>query len=298
MVSGQSVNTRSGLPDRRRVEETKEEAVTDAEVVPEGEDSGTDLQVQEDRAIATLFGSNEPSEIVGRMTEVANHLNAVIRKQDLTTKIGGKDHVQVEGWQTVGSMMGVFAVKDGPVEELPWPDPSPELIQAERSKGKVFGYRAAYRAQTLGGAVVGGGEASCSRTEAKWRAKEDHALRSMAQTRAQSKALAGALRFIVTMAGYESTPAEEMDDKEAGRTALYGPPYDVRGDAIEKLVRAMTYIFGDGSTAIELRDTLERDAGYLPKISARAILHTARLLRDKREESEPEKEEESGSSNE
>jgi hypothetical protein len=62
----------------------------------------------------------------------------------------------------------------------------------------------------LAGQVVGAAEAECLRSERTWKGRDDYALRSMAQTRAVSKALRGPLGFVVTLAGYEATPAEEM----------------------------------------------------------------------------------------
>ena len=49
------------------------------------------------------------------------------------------------------------------------------------------------------------------RDEPNWRDKPDYALRSMSQTRATSKALRLPLGFVVALAGYEVTPAEEAE---------------------------------------------------------------------------------------
>jgi hypothetical protein len=50
----------------------------------------------------------------------------------------------------------------------------------------------------------------CTRSEGKWRTAGDYAIRSMAQTRAVSKALRLPLGFIMQLAGYSATPAEEI----------------------------------------------------------------------------------------
>jgi hypothetical protein len=73
------------------------------------------------------------------------------------------------------------------------------------------GWEARVEARTLAGQVVGAAEAECLRTEKQWKSRDDYALRSMAQTRAVSKALRGPLGFVVTLAGFEATPAEEMN---------------------------------------------------------------------------------------
>ena len=46
--------------------------------------------------------------------------------------------------------------------------------------------------------------------EKTWAGRDDYALRSMAQTRATSKAMRQPLGFIITLAGFDATPAEEM----------------------------------------------------------------------------------------
>jgi hypothetical protein len=50
----------------------------------------------------------------------------------------------------------------------------------------------------------------CLRSETRWVNADDYALRSMAETRARSKALRGPLEFVVSLAGFMTTPAEEM----------------------------------------------------------------------------------------
>ena len=60
--------------------------------------------------------------------------------------------------------------------------------------------------------VIGAAEAQCLKTERTKKSWEDYAIRSMAQTRATSKALRSVLGFIMVLAGYQATPAEEMPD--------------------------------------------------------------------------------------
>jgi hypothetical protein len=72
------------------------------------------------------------------------------------------------------------------------------------------GWEARVEAKTRDGAVVGAAEAQCLRTEKNWSSRDDFAVRSMAQTRATAKALRMPLGFIMTLAGYEPTPVEEM----------------------------------------------------------------------------------------
>jgi hypothetical protein len=61
------------------------------------------------------------------------------------------------------------------------------------------------------GAVISAAEAICTRDERKWQAREEYALKSMAQTRACAKALRNVLAWVAVLAGFEGTPAEEVD---------------------------------------------------------------------------------------
>jgi hypothetical protein len=149
-------------------------------------------------ASPTLFATGDPSEVVAKATQSAKVLADVIRDRHLYKTIGGKNHVYVEAWTLLGSMLGVFPVVE-------WTRP----IEG--------GWEARVEARTLSGALVGAAEGQCTRSEKTWASRDDYALRSMAQTRATSRALRGPLGFIVVLAGYNATAAEEMPSDEAPR---------------------------------------------------------------------------------
>ena len=138
-----------------------------------------------------LFGTTDPVEIVGKARDVANALKGVLKSQGLITNIQGKEYVQVGGWTLLGTMLGVFPV-------LEWTRELPN------------GWEARVEAKTMAGVTVGAAEAECTRDEKMWASRDDYAIRSMAQTRATSKALRMPLGFVVTLAGFQATPAEEM----------------------------------------------------------------------------------------
>lgn len=148
-----------------------------------------------------LFGTTEPTEIVSKARDVANALKDVLKQQGLITNIQGKEYVQVGGWTLLGSMLGVFPVME-------W------------CRKLDNGWEARVEAKTLSGAVVGAAEAECTRDEKMWANRDDYALRSMAQTRATSKALRMPLGFVVTLAGFNATPAEEMTFDQPVRTTV------------------------------------------------------------------------------
>lgn len=146
------------------------------------------------QAPVTLFGTDNPATIVERASGIASALADVIDRRNLYTKIQGRAHVQVEGWTLLGSMLGVFA-------EVEWSHPLDN------------GWEARAVARTLNGNVVGAAEAMCTRAERTWSGRDEYAIRSMAQTRAVSKALRLPLGFIIELAGYSATPAEELNEQ-------------------------------------------------------------------------------------
>tara|TARA_R100000808_G_scaffold2439_1_gene9711 strand:- start:13200 stop:14255 length:1056 start_codon:yes stop_codon:yes gene_type:complete len=140
---------------------------------------------------ATLFQTSDPISVIDRATKVAEKLSGVIKKQRLYADIRGKAHVTVSGWTLCGSMLGVF----------------PVTVWTRKLEN---GFEARVEARTLNGSVIGAAEAQCLTSEKQWSNREDFALRSMAQTRATSKAMRMPLGFIMQLAGFDATPAEEM----------------------------------------------------------------------------------------
>jgi hypothetical protein len=139
----------------------------------------------------TLFGTSDPDEILVEVTRRANALASVIEKQKLAVLISGRKYVRVEGWTCLGALAGVFPI-------CVW------------SRPLENGWESRVEARTLTGAIVGAAEAMCLRSERSWASRDDFSLRSMSQTRATSKALRAPLGFIMALAGFEATPAEEV----------------------------------------------------------------------------------------
>ena len=198
-----------------------------------------------DPGTVALFPGVTPDEILNQAVLVATPFADLVRKQRMFKRIGENDHIQIEAWQSIGALTGVLA-DEGEVTELLWPTLEPlgeepplpgreprnrdtdewrvwkradkvrsawelheDMLRA-RAMGRSFGFKAAFRSAKHG-VAVGWGEGRCTRGEASKVGQDDYALSSMAQTRAQSRALGAPLKFIVKLAGYEPTPAEEMD---------------------------------------------------------------------------------------
>lgn len=157
----------------------------------------SDVAVTEEIAGAvTLFGTDNPTEVIERAAKVAGELAALVRQQSLVVRIGQSDHVRVEGWTLLGSMLGVFPVVE-------WTRP---VMRGDTQ----IGWEARVEARTRRGEVVGAGEAECLIEERTWKTRDDYARRAMAQTRATSRAMRGPLGFVMHLAGFNPTPAEEM----------------------------------------------------------------------------------------
>lgn len=163
--------------------------------------------VVQEVAPAGLFGTDDPVEVIERATKVADALKDVIKQRELFTMIQNKAHVQVEGWQLVGQMVGVTAV----------------CVDTVEVDG---GWKATVEARTVDGRVIGRADALCTKHEKRgpWKSADDYARLSMAQTRATSKALKGPLGFVVSLAGYATTPAEEMTFVEPDKPREIAPP--------------------------------------------------------------------------
>jgi len=146
----------------------------------------------ESQSNLALF-SGEPEEVIARAVKVADALKAVIQSKGLVKKIKDREFVEIAGWQTLATMVGVTSFCE-------WSRPIENGWEA----------RVVVRRN---GFDIGAAEAQCTRAESLWRNRDDFAIRSMAQTRAASKALRSVLGFVVVLAGYEDTPASEVPDQ-------------------------------------------------------------------------------------
>jgi hypothetical protein len=134
-----------------------------------------------------------PQEMVQQASEIAGVLKDVIAKRRLYTNIRGKAHVRCEGWTTCAAMLGVIPRE---VSNIELEDGSYEaVVELVRIRDQ---------------AVIGRASAVCGMDEATWKTRAKYARKSMAATRATGKACRLSFSWIMELAGYEVTPAEEM----------------------------------------------------------------------------------------
>jgi hypothetical protein len=117
-------------------------------------------------------------------------LKVVSQKRQIV--INGKRYLTFEDWQTIGRFYGV-------------------TVGVASTTKAEDGYEA--RAVVYNGeaTIISAAEGICTRSERKWKDRDDYALKSMAQTRACAKALRNVLAWVAVLAGFEGTPAEETD---------------------------------------------------------------------------------------
>jgi hypothetical protein len=128
---------------------------------------------------------------------LAVDLAKFIKENNLFQNIQGREYVNVEGWQYAGSRLGILPV----VEQVINMSTDTELKY--QAKVNLLNLRTEQ--------VVGAGFAICSNKEQGKKYYQEFAIASMAQTRAIGKAYRNTLAWIIRAAGYEPTPAEEME---------------------------------------------------------------------------------------
>lgn len=137
-----------------------------------------------------------PHVHVDHAVQKANICSDIIKKQGLSSRIGLGDHVNVEGWQLLATMMGVSTREENVTEVKPG----------------VF--EATVRAFRIGGEDLGSATGRCGDPDdGRWAKSPTHAKRSMAITRATVRALKKDLGWVMKLAGYSGTPLEDMPDR-------------------------------------------------------------------------------------
>jgi hypothetical protein len=174
---------------------------------------------------ALFGGAKSAAETIAEAKEIAKVLADTLREcPDLISIIeiknrGGQvvrrsEHVNFEGWTLLGVLLG--AVGGASVHaDVEW---TRRILPGE---GQPAGWEARAVARMSDGTHLSSAEMMCTRDEDRWTNREDFQIRSMAQTRAQAKAIRQVLGWIMSLAGYSATPGEEMEalDAESQRAA-------------------------------------------------------------------------------
>jgi hypothetical protein len=192
--------------------------------------------------------SRPPEVVLAEARKAAKALQDVISKKTDPVIFGGQQYLEFEDWATCARFYGVTAK----VRET-------RFIQY----GDVVGFEASADAiVTASGQAISSADAMCLNDEDKWstRAKYEwqevggkktkvkvgdvpvplFQLRSMAQTRACAKALRNVFSWVVVLAGYRPTPAEEMTNGTKESAPAPEMSTDIISDAQRKRFFAKT----------------------------------------------------------
>ena len=123
-------------------------------------------------ALATKpdFYELAPKRMTDEAGVIAELLSDIIKKQNLSVKIGGGHHVKVEGWTLAGAFLGIMAREKSVTHDGKDWIASVDLVVIKS------------------GMVIGGASAMCGNSDELWRTRPMNAQRSMAITRATGKA--------------------------------------------------------------------------------------------------------------
>lgn len=161
-----------------------------------------------------------PDIVLENARTAATALVTVLSNKKKPVIMNGEQYLEFEDWQTCGQFYG-YTVKTGgavPVEV--------DGVKGAKASADLIDIKT--------GMYLGGAEAYCMRDEDHWNTRPKYEwqgkgedsrrvkvgdevvpwfqLASMAQTRAGAKALRNRLAWVVVLAGYKATPAEEMTD--------------------------------------------------------------------------------------
>ena len=157
---------------------------------------------------ASLPSPKEVDEYLARATYLAGKLKEIIDQQHLYTIINNKKHPHAEAWQTLAAL-------DSAV--LYTTNTQPVFSTEGEEKTKIVAYRARVTLEKHN-EVIGAAEMDCGLDEYPCTGRlgwgKHRAAQSAAQTWAGAKACRVRYAWIMVMAGYSPTPAEEMTQPE------------------------------------------------------------------------------------
>ena len=142
----------------------------------------------------------DPGVVIERATAWANHLMAVVEQRQMYKLISGKKYLMAEAWELIAAFD-----QAGYLPEQPIP-----ITDGAEILGYTVRVNLVKHGETLSAGIM-----PCYFTDFPCRGKQGgdkhKAAMSAAQTWALSKAGRMRYAFVAKMAGYEPTPADEMD---------------------------------------------------------------------------------------
>jgi len=210
--------------------------------------------------------TNPSYELINKdsMLKLSTELSQLIKEKGLSSNIQGKQFVNVEGWQFAGASLGLMPII---------------TITTDLSKDDEIKYMATCEVRNItSGQLVATGIALCSNKEKTKRFFDEYAILSMAQTRAIGKAYRNLLAWLMKAAGFEATPAEEMDfAKEEAPTkkpkvvevVAEEIPVEVDRDAIIKDIQAAARMKDLTDIFFSNKEYIEKDQQLMKLMTAK-----------------------------
>lgn len=157
--------------------------------------------MEEEKAKATNVQTFNVKPSLAHTKKLVAEMMKFIDDNKLSVSIAGKKYLQVEAWQFAGSQLNLTAIVTD-IEDVT-PQTEGKLVPKYKATVEVI--------HNPTGQLVSRGFALCSKAESKKSSFDEYAVASMAQTRAIGKAYRNILAWLVKMAGFEGTPAEEIN---------------------------------------------------------------------------------------
>jgi hypothetical protein len=176
-----------------------------------------------------------PEIVLAEAKRAAQALTTVIRGKAKPVMFNGEQYLEFEDWQTVSKFYGVNAKCV-----------SSQFITC----GDAKGFEAhAVAIDSRSGTILSEADSMCLNDEKNWSTRLNKKtneqepvpmfqLRSMAQTRACAKALRQIFGWVVVLAGYKATPAEEMPSGTVSTSSAAKPstPRPVTGNRVSGII--------------------------------------------------------------
>ena len=169
----------------------------------------SDLVIQ-DKALPPHISAADFEHSMTEATAKAKVLTKVIAAQadKYVVRAQGQEFLRYEAWATLAQGYGMTAGIDT-IENV-----------LDTDGHTVLGVKATAVLRDSLGTQIGGAPAFCMFDEPNWRNKPLAQVASMAGTRAAGKALRIGLSWVVVLAGYNPTPAEEFERDASGEIVV------------------------------------------------------------------------------
>lgn len=182
--------------------------------------------VQMQESFASLAISRDPQDVLAEAAKAANAIKGLIDKKKKKVVFNGETYMENEDWLTVARFYGV-TVRTKSTTYVEFGD-----VHGFESEAEAF--------QVSTNQIIGKADAMCLNDEENWGLRPKYEwkngtrtmvgqvavplfqLRSMAQTRASSKVCSMLFKWVVVLAGFRPTPAEEVDQNTIDASEFSG----------------------------------------------------------------------------